>query len=119
MNNVGLIGRLTSDPSMSYLQSGIAKTTFTLAVDKGLGKDKKAEMEQQGKATADFIRCIAFGKIAETAGNYLKKGKLAGITGSINTGSYEKDGKMVYTTDVLVSSIDILEWADKEVNPFL
>ena len=65
MNNTVLIGRLVRDPELRYLPgAGTANTTFTLAVDKGLSKDKKAEFEAQNKPTADFIRIVVWGKSA-------------------------------------------------------
>lgn len=114
MNNVVLIGRITKDPELRYLQTGTATTTFTLAVDKGLSKEKKNEMELQNKPTADFIRIVVWGKSAENCANYLAKGRLVGIQGRINTGSYAKDdGTRVYTTDVVANQVEFLEWGDK------
>lgn len=117
MNNVNLIGRLTKDPELKYLANGngTAVATFTLAVDRNLSKDKREEAEKKGQATADFILCKAWGKTAETVANYLAKGRLVGITGRIETGSYEaKDGTRRYTTEVVVYNLDILEWQQKE-----
>ena len=118
MNNVNLIGRLTKDPELKYLANGngTAVATFTLAVDRNLSKDKKAEAERKGQATADFINCKAWGKTAETITNYVTKGKLIGVNGRIETGSYEaKDGTRRYTTEVVVYNLDILEW-EKQTN---
>ncbi len=114
-NVVVLIGRLTKDPSLRYIPgSGAAVSTFTLAVDKGLSKDKKQEMEAKNQPTADFIRIVVWGKSAENCANYLAKGRLVGVQGRINTGSYEdKDGKRVYTTDVVANQVEFLEWGDK------
>ncbi len=70
MNICILIGRLTRDPEIRYLQSGTAVAQFTLAVDKQLSRDKKQEFEAQGKPTADFIRIVAWGKLAENCANY-------------------------------------------------
>lgn len=113
MNNVVLIGRLVRDPELKYLQSGTANTTFTLAVNKNLSKDKKQEMESNNQPTADFIRIVVWGKMAESCANYLAKGRLVGIQGRIQTGSYDKDGTKVYTTDIVASQVEFLEWADK------
>lgn len=109
MNKVLLIGRLTKDPDLRYTQSGRATATFILAVDKKLSREKKQEMEAQGKATADFPRITAWGKQAENLSKYLKKGKQCAVEGSIQTGMYkDKDGKTVYTTDVLANNIEYL-----------
>ena len=109
MNKVILIGRLTKDPDLRYTQNGRAMATFTLAVDKQLSREKKQEMEAQGKATADFPRITAWGKQAENLCKYLKKGRQCSVEGSIQTGMYkDKDGKTVYTTDVLANNIEYL-----------
>ena len=119
MNNVVLLGRLTKDPELRYLSSGnnTAVTRFTLAVDRQLSKEKKAEMESRNQPTADFINCKAWGKTAETIANYVTKGKLVGVSGRIETGSYEaKDGTRRYTTEVVVYNLDILEWEKQNNN---
>lgn len=110
-NIVVISGRLTRDVEVKYLDNNqVAR--FTLAVDKGLSKDKKEEMESQGKATADFINCQAWGKIAENINKYTGKGLRVLIQGRIQTSSYEKDGQRVYTTDVVVSNIEYIDWKD-------
>lgn len=109
LNKVIIIGRLTKDPDLRYTQNGRAMATFILAVDKQLSREKKQEMEAQGKATADFPRVTAWGKQAENLSKYLKKGKQCAVEGSIQTGMYkDKDGKTVYTTDVLANNVEYL-----------
>lgn len=98
MNHICLIGRLTADPEVRYAQGDnpMAVARYTLAVD----RPKKAE----GQQVADFIRCVAFGKTGEFAEKYLHKGNKIALEGRIQTGSYDdKDGKKVYTTDVIVN----------------
>ena len=114
MNNVVLIGRLTRDPELRYIPgSGTAVSTFTLAVDKGLSREKKQEMESKNQPTADFIRIVVWGKMGENCANYLAKGRLTAVQGRIQTGSYDdKDGKKVYTTEVVASNVEFLEWGD-------
>ena len=114
MNNVTLIGRLTRDPEMRYIPSGTAVCNFNLAVDKGLNKDKKQEMQSKGQPTADFINIIVWGKMGESCANYLVKGRLVGIQGRIQSGRYEKDGRTVYTTDVVANQVEFLEFGDKK-----
>ena len=98
MNNVVLIGRLTKDPETRYSGETVV-TTFTLAVDRPMSKDK----------AADFIRIVTFGKTAELCEKYLAKGRQVAIQGRIQTGSYEdKDGKRVYTTDVIADRVQFL-----------
>ena len=118
MNNVVLIGRLTRDPELRYIPgSGTAVTKFSIAVDKGLSRDKKQEMESKGQPTADFINIVVWGKSAENSANYLAKGKLVGVQGRIQTGSYDaKDGTKRYTTDIVASNVEFLERADKNNN---
>lgn len=112
MNNVVLIGRLTRDPELRYIQSGTAVSRFSLAVDKNLAKEKKQEMESRNQPTADFINIVVWGKQAENCANYLVKGRLVAVQGRIQTGSYEKDGIKRYTTDVVASNVEFLEWGD-------
>ena len=116
MNNIILIGRLTRDPELRYIpNSGNAVSEFSLAVDKGLSKDKKQEMESQGKPTADFIQIVVWGKQAENCANYLAKGRLVAVNGRIETGSYDdKDGKKIYTTKVVANNVEFLEFGDKK-----
>lgn len=108
MNSVNLIGRLVRDPEVRYSQSGMAILRFTVAVDRKLSKDKKEEAERNNQPTADFISCTAFGKTAEVIANYHSKGSQIAVEGRIQTGSYEKDGRTIYTTDVLVNSISFV-----------
>lgn len=112
MNNVVLIGRLTRDPELRYIPSGTAVATFNLAVDKGLSREKKQEMESKNQPTADFINIVVWGRIAENCANYLEKGRLVGVQGRIQTGRYEKDGRMIYTTEVVANQVEFLEWGD-------
>lgn len=103
MNNVILIGRLTRDPELTYLQNEkqTAKVRFNLAVDRPgqTGRDK----------VADFIPIIVFGKQAENCNQYLGKGSLVAVNGRIQTGSYKnRDGQTVYTTDVFANNIEFL-----------
>ncbi|QQK08011.1 single-stranded DNA-binding protein [Miniphocaeibacter halophilus] len=110
MNNVILIGRLTRDPELRYTAgTGVAMCRFTLAVDRGLSRDKKMEMEQKGQPTADFIGCIAWGKTAELVANYLSKGRQVAIQGRIQTSSYDgQDGNRVYRTDVVAERVEFI-----------
>lgn len=113
MNNVILTGRITKDLELKYTQNGKAYCRFTLAVDRGLSKEKKQEAEENGQSTVDFISCLAWGTTAEVLNKYTAKGKKILVNGSIETGSYTaQDGSKRYTTDVLVNRIEILEFAD-------
>lgn len=95
MNEVNLIGRLTRDPEVRYTQSNMAVARFSIAIDRM-------------KDGTDFPSIVAFGKTAENCEKYLTKGRQVGITGRIQTGSYEKDGRKIYTTDVVASRVEFL-----------
>lgn len=102
MNTVVLVGRLTKEPELKYTQSDspVAILRFSLAVDR---KSKKQEQK------ADFPSCIAFGKTAEVISQYCRKGSKIGIVGSLQTGFYTgRDGRKVYTTDVVVDSMEFM-----------
>lgn len=109
MNNVSLMGRFTRDIDLKFTTSNLAVGRFSVAVDRRLSKEKRMEAENNNQPTADFINCIAFGKTAEVIGQYFGKGNKIAITGHIQTGSYEKDGQRIYTTDVVVDSFDFVE----------
>ena len=110
MNSVSLMGRLTRDAELRYASNTeMAILRFNVAVDRRLSKEKRMEAENNNQPTADFINCIAFGKTAEFIGQYFGKGNKIAITGHIQTGSYEKDGQRIYTTDVVVDSFDFVE----------
>lgn len=117
MNSVVLIGRLTRDPDLKYLtnENNTAVTRFTLAVDRQLSKDKKAENEARNIPTADFISVTVWGKQAENVMSYVSKGQLVAVEGRIQTGSYEhKDGTRRYTTEVVANRVQFLEWGDSK-----
>lgn len=118
MNKVILIGRLTADPELRFLAgNGTAVSTFTLAIDKNLSKDKRQEFEQQGKPTADFLRTVVWGRQAENCANYLSKGKLTAVEGRIETRSYDNaQGQRVYMTEVIAERVQFLEWGDNNNN---
>lgn len=99
MNQWNGIGRLIRDPEMRIPQSGgNAVTKFMIAVDR--------DIKREGEPDADFIPCVAFGKRAEFIDKYFSKGVRIGVTGRIQTGSYQnKKGETVRTTDIYVDSV--------------
>ena len=108
MNQVSLIGRITRDPEVRYgAQSQTAVARFSIAIDRGKDKDGNDK-------GADYPGILCFGKTAELVERYLGKGRLVGITGKIQTGSYDKDGKKVYTTEVLADHIEFLDRAESK-----
>lgn len=103
INNVVLVGRLTKDPDLKYTGSGTAVATFTLAVNRNF-------TNQNGEREADFINCVIWRKSAETLANYAKKGVLIGVTGRIQTRSYDnQQGQKVYVTEVIADNFQLLE----------
>ena len=105
MNKVILMGRLTRDPEVRYSQgeNSMAIARFSLAVD------RRRQQNSEGQ-TADFIGCVAFGRLGEFTEKYLHKGTKVLVTGRIQTGSYtNKDGQKVYTTDVIAEEIEFAE----------
>ena len=106
MNKVILMGRLTRDPEVRYAQGDnpLAIARYTLAVDRRQSRNSNDDQ------TADFINCVAFGRTAEFAERYLRKGTKIAVTGRIQTGSYtNKDGVRVYTTEVVVEEHEFAE----------
>lgn len=111
-----MIGRLVRDPELRHIAStGRAVCNFTLAVDRQLSKDKKTEYQQKGISTADFIRVNVWGKTAEVAAQYLRKGQKVAIDGQITTGSFKtNDGETRYTTEVTANRLEFLEKASSQ-----
>lgn len=116
MNNVNILGRLTRDVDLRMTNSNLAIGRFNVAVDRKLSKEKRMEAESNNQPTADFIGCIAFGKTAENIATYFKKGQRIAVSGHIQTGSYEKDGQRIYTTDVVVDSFNFIESNSSNTN---
>ena len=105
MNSVVLIGRLTKDPEV-YFTSGsqMAVARFSIAIDRPVRNNG-------GEKQTDFPNIVVFGKMAENCERYLGKGRLVGVQGRIQTGSYvNKDGVKVYTTDVIANNVEFLDW---------
>lgn len=115
MNSVNLIGRLVRDPELKYTPNGTAKCTITLALDRQISKEKKAELQSKGQSTADFPRVIAWGKTAELCANYLSKGKQCAITGSLQTSTFKTNtGETRYSTDVIANHVEFLGGGDSK-----
>lgn len=101
MNSVQLVGRLAADPEVRYTDGGLSIARFRVACDR--------RFKKEDSQTADFISCVAFGKTAEFIEKYFGKGKRIGLNGRIQTGSYEKDGTKVYTTDVVAENVEFAD----------
>ena len=95
INNVQLFGRLSADPDLRKTPSDTSVLKFTIAVT-------REQFKKDEEKKTDFITCVAWGKNAEFIAKYFSKGSAIYVDGSIQTGSYEKDGVKHYTTDIVV-----------------
>ena len=103
LNSVCLAGRMTRDAELRYTPNNQAVATFSLAVNRNF-------KSQNGEREADFINCVIWRQQAENLANWVKKGALIGITGRIQTRSYEnQQGQRVYVTKVVAESFQLLE----------
>jgi len=100
MNQVNLMGRLTKEPELKYhgTENPLAVTRFSLAVDRGISKEKR----EAGERPADFINCVTFGKSAEFVEKYFRKGALVGVAGRLQASSFEdSEGRRRWATEVV------------------
>nr|DAN55304.1 MAG TPA: Single strand binding protein [Caudoviricetes sp.] len=103
LNNVSLVGRITKEVDLRYTPSNVAVATFTLAVNRTF-------KNENGDREADFINCVMWRQQAENLANWAKKGALIGITGRIQTRSYDnQQGQRVYVTEVVAETFQLLE----------
>jgi single-strand DNA-binding protein len=103
LNSVNLVGRLTKDPELRYVPgSGIPVATFTLAVDRNF-------KNSQGDKEADFIPIVVWRNLAEHCAKYLGKGRLAAVSGRIQTRSWEDDNGKHYKTEVVADEVTFLD----------
>lgn len=102
MNKVYLIGRMTKDAEIRTTQNQTMVATFTLAVDRRF-KDK------DGQRQADFISCVAWRQTADFLSRYATKGSKIAVCGEIQTRNYDKDGKKIYVTEVVVDEVEFAE----------
>lgn len=102
MNQFNGVGNLVSDPELKGQNNNVVN--FRVAIQRAF-KNK-----QTGEYETDFLTCVAFGKTAEIIANNFSKGQKIGITGSVQTGSYEnKEGNRVFTTDIAVNQVTFVE----------
>ena len=110
INNVTLIGRLTRNPKLQYTNGNIATAQFNIACNRNF-------KNSNGEYDADFINCVMWRDQAERFCEWTRKGMLVGITGRIQTRSYEgNDGKRVYVTEVVAENFQVLEKRDNTTN---
>ncbi|AEB80912.1 single-strand binding protein [Streptococcus suis ST3] len=110
INNVVLVGRMTRDAELRYTPSNQAVATFTLAVNRNF-------KNQDGEREADFINVVIWHQQAENLANWGKKGALIGVTGRIQTRTYDnQQGQRVYVTEVVAESFQLLESRGQQSN---
>ena len=110
MNSICLVGRLTKDVELRYTPSNVAVATFTLAVNRTF-------KNENGDREADFINCVMWRQQTENLANWAKKGALIGITGRIQTRSYDnQQGQRVYVTEVVAEQFQLLESKGQQGN---
>lgn len=105
-NKATLIGRLTRDPETRTTSSGIPVTRFTIAVD-------RFRRGETGEKTADFINVVAWRRLAEIVGQYMKKGKLVAVEGSLQLDSYEREGVQREWVEVVANNIQMLDRSEQ------
>jgi single-strand DNA-binding protein len=102
LNRVVLIGRLTHDPELKFIPSGTAVAHFSIAVDRNF-------TNKDGEREADFVRIVAWRKLAETCANYLGKGRLVAVEGRLQIRNYEQDGQKRTIAEVVADSVQFLD----------
>jgi single-strand DNA-binding protein len=105
INKAILVGRLGKDPEIRYTPDGAMVTNFSVATDSAW-KDKSGELVKK----TEWHRIVTFGKLADTCGKYLVKGKLVFIEGRIQTRSWDdKEGKKHYATEIIATNMQMLD----------
>ena len=107
LNRIVLIGRLTRDPEMRYTSNGIAVTSFTLAVQRNYAN-------QQGEREVDFINIVTWRKLAEHCAQYLSKGRLVAVEGSLQIRKNESGGRTYINPEVVADNVRFLEWPKEQ-----
>ena len=111
LNQVTLVGRLTKDPELRYTPDGKAVTNITLAV-------KRSFRNSNGEYVVDFVNCTLWNRIAENTTIYCQKGSIVGITGKIQTRTYENpEGKRNFITEVIVENVSFMDRKTAEKKP--
>ena len=103
LNKVMIIGNLTADPELKYTPQSTAVCTFSVAVNE---RYKNSSGEQT--ENTEYMKIVIWRKLAEVAGQYLKKGGLVYLEGKLRTRNYEKDGQKHYITEVVADVMTML-----------
>lgn len=111
LNTITIMGRFTKDPEMRRTQSGTGVASFTIACERDFPDKHSGEKE------TDFFDCVAWHKTAEFVDNYFSKGKMAVVSGRLQTRSYDdKNGNKRKVTEILVNNIYFADSNKKEEN---
>jgi len=105
INKVILIGNLGRDPETRYSQGGNPVTNFSLATSENWRDRQTGESQER----TEWHNVVCFGKLAEIAGEYLRKGSKVYIEGSLRTSSWEQDGQKRYRTEVMARDMQMLD----------
>ncbi|MFM2193992.1 MAG: Single-stranded DNA-binding protein [Chloroflexota bacterium] len=112
VNKVICIGNLGRDPETKFLSNGDAVCNFSIACSESW-KNKDGEKQER----TEWVRCVAYKKLAEICGEYLKKGSQVYIEGKMQTREWEKDGVKRYSTEVIVSEMRMLGGKSERSEP--
>jgi len=112
LNQCNFIGRLGRNPEIKYTQSGDAIATFSLAVGETY-KDKSGQKVEK----TEWIRCVAWRKLAEIIGEYLSKGSQVFVSGKFTTETWEKDGVKREVVKIVVNNMQMLGGKAKSGEP--
>lgn len=106
MNKITLTGRLTEEPKVTYSAGvePVARASFNFAVP-----DMSMKKDEEGNYPTDFFRCTCWGKLAEIVEKHCSKGTKLLISGRLKNNNYEKDGKKVYSNEIVIDSLEFLE----------
>ena len=108
MNKAFLVGNLVRDPEIRTTRSGVSTCTFTIAVN-------RSHTNQQGQREADFQPIVTWRGMAESCAKHLRQGNKVGVTGSIQTRSYDaQDGSKRYVTEIVADEVEFLTPKKKE-----
>ena len=100
LNHITIMGRLTRDPELRRTGSGVAVTSFTVAVDRDFGKNENGEKE------TDFIDCVAWRQTGEFVSKYFTKGRMAVVSGRLQIRSWtDKDGNKRRTAEIVADNV--------------
>ena len=110
LNNCTFLGRLTKDPDVGKTQSDVSYCRFCIAVDRGYVKEGE-------ERKADFIDCLAWRGTADFITKWFHKGDSIGVTGAMQTGTYEKDGVKRKTCELVVREASFAGKRTQEEKP--